>query len=210
MKFTLIATLCITLLASCQKEVSFECIDGKCTLDTSIKTPIDTTITDSLSQFPKQIPLNNAGFENDLDWWQVEYPGEGSANNFFVNVDRVTKDHYLNFYATQPSHYNGAPEETPFWGDVMQTVNDLPAGHYVFKAIGGATGEEMYIYVLALSETGEWKEPLKYGDTSQNEVEFDLTAPGSVNVGFNCLGAKGDQPLAPYFHIFSTELWQTK
>ena len=71
---------------------------------------------------PVQIVLVNPGFEDSLNGWKIETDYAGSYG--FTALDLVVRSGKLalNFYVSQPHHFPGAGQETPWNGKIYQTI----------------------------------------------------------------------------------------
>ena len=168
---------------SCQKEIQFEKVD-----ELQNSTPIE---------------LVNPGFEQWLYGWQIATDYRGRFGFTIESLAERTGQFHLNFYVTQPSHYPTAFQETPWDGKFYQTVTKLEDGRYTFRAYADAVGHGMYLW--ASSGGREFKTPIKSSNVELNSLDFEVKG-GEAKVGFICIGAGGDQPLAPYFHADDCEL----
>ena len=154
---------------------------------------------------PIQITLVNPGFEDSLSGWQIETDYNGFYG--FSALDLVVRSGKLglNFYASQPHHFPGAGQETPWNGKIYQTITDLKDGHYSFTAFADAVGDGMYLWAHGGDQ--EVTLQIKSQIIELNKLDFTVHG-GEAKVGFICIDAKGDEHLAPYFHADDLELWK--
>jgi hypothetical protein len=199
--FALTSLLFFTL--ACTKEQSTELAKPP------VITPApDTTITttpapDTVAPQPVSITIQNAGFEDSLKFWKQETAYKGK-NGFRASKDAVrTGKLGLNFYASQPGHFAGAKQETPWNGKIYQTVNGLADGRYTFKIYADAAGNGMYLW--ADGGAGEAKVLIKSDKSEINTLDFEVKG-GVARFGFICIDANGPQTYAPYFHADDAEL----
>jgi hypothetical protein len=208
---TFLACLLLVCITACKKEQSIE--TGKLppvltpvvdSTPTTTPPPPDTT-RPAPSPEPLQIVIQNPGFEDSLKFWKRETAYRG-RNGFNASEDAVrTGKLGLNFYAAQPHHWTGAPQETPWNGKIYQTVKGLADGRYTFKVFADAVGNGMYLW--ADGGTGEVKVLIKSDVNEINTLEFEVKG-GIAKFGFICIDANGPQLYAPYFHADDTELWK--
>ncbi len=211
--------ICLLLVAAtaCQKEIDLQW--GKLPVvqpapgrDTSQTQPTDTvalppadTAQPAPPAPPVQIALKNPGFESNLKYWIKETAYTGKYG-FTASVDAVrTGKLGLNFYASQKTHWAGAPQETPWNGTIYQTVSGLADGRYEFTAWADAVGDGMYLW--ADGGVGEAKVLIKSEINEQNTLTFEVKG-GVAKIGFTCINAGGSQQYAPYFHADDVELWK--
>lgn len=209
--FSLACLLAFSIIA-CQKESSEEW--GKPPLtppitDTIKTTPADTTKTTNPPDTTKPAPtpvsitIKNPGFEDSLHFWKRETTYHGKYG-FRVDTSVARTGRLgLNFYVSQPSHFAGALQETPFNGKMYQAVKGLKDGHYTFKVYADAVGNGMYLW--ANGGTGEVKVLIKSAVSEVNTLDFDVKG-GVAMFGFICINADGPQKFAPYFHADDAEL----
>ena len=154
---------------------------------------------------PVQIVLVNPGFEDSLNGWKIETDYAGSYG--FTALDLVVRSGKLalNFYVSQPHHFPGAGQETPWNGKIYQTITGLKDGHYSFKAFADAVGEGMYLWAHGGDQ--EVKALIKSSVTELNTLDF-VVQGGEAKIGFICVDAKGEEQYAPYFHADDLELWK--
>ena len=182
---SLIIVLSVFIFSSCQKEISQEGF-------------IDANGT-------KLISIQNPGFELGLSNWTMitEYTGK---YGFKASVDAVrTGNLGLNFYAAQSTHWEGAPQETPWNGLIYQNITGLQDGTYIFKAYADAVCSGMYVW--ADGGNGEIKQPIKSETNELNNLVFEVKG-GIAKIGFICIDASGPEEYAPYFHADDVELWK--
>ena len=154
-----------------------------------------------------QITLVNPGFETRLTGWTVETTYTGRYGFSSDTGARRTGDYGLNFYAAQPGHFNGAPQETPWNGKIYQTVTGLADGNYTFKAYADVVGTGMYLWANGGPSTQDVKVAIKSVNNELNTLDF-VVKGGTAKIGFICIDATGDQTiLAPYFHADDVEFW---
>ena len=109
----------------------------------------------------------------------------------------------LNFYVSQPHHFTGALQETPFNGKLYQTVRALQDGHYTFQVYADKVGEGMYLW--ADGGAGEVTLLIKSEESELHTLDFEVKG-GVAKFGFICINANGPQLFAPYFHADDAEL----
>jgi hypothetical protein len=178
--FLLLPFLSSLFLSSCQKELEFP---------------------------PMQIELVNPGFELRLTGWKIETAYTGWYGFSSDTMARINGDFGLNFYASQPEHFPGAPQDTPWNGKIYQTVTGLPDGKYTFKAYADAVGTGMYLWANGGPQTPEVKVAIKSDVNELNTLDFTVKG-GTAQIGFICINASGNPLiLAPYFHADDVELW---
>lgn len=198
------ALACFALLffASCQKEVSLE--TGSLPPDIVVATP-DTATSTPATQLV-EIKLRNPSFEDSLHNWTREttYKGRNGfkARGYAAHNGALG----LSFYASQPQHFTGAREETPWNGKIYQTKKNLKDGQYRFQIYAGAVGNGMYLW--ADGGAGEVKQQIHSDDPSElNVIEFTVKG-GVAKVGLICIDANGPQRFAPYFQADDAALFK--
>ena len=154
-----------------------------------------------------QITLVNPGFEEKLTGWNVETAYTGRYGFSSDTGARIRGDYGLNFYAAQSTHWQGAPQETPWNGKIYQTVSNLKDGTYTFKAYADAVGSGMYLWANGSSEQCDVKSKITSDINALNTLEF-VVKGGRARIGFICIDAGGGQQFAPYFHADDVELWK--
>jgi hypothetical protein len=154
-----------------------------------------------------QIALVNPGFEEKLTAWNIETAYVGRYGFSSDTAARIKGDYGLNFYAAQKTHWEGAPQETPWNGKIYQTISNLKDGTYIYKALADAVGTGMYLWANGSSEQGDVKLKIKSDINELNTLEFQVKG-GTAKIGFICIDAGGDQLYAPYFHADEIELWK--
>lgn len=156
---------------------------------------------------PEQITLVNPSFENNLTGWTVETAYTGRYGFSADKNAARTGNLGLNFYASQPGHFPGALQETPWNGKVYQLVTGLKDGNYTFKTYADVVGTGMYLWANGGPETQDAKVAIKSANTELNTLDF-VVKGGTAKIGFICIDATGDPTkLAPYFHADDCELW---
>lgn len=162
---------------------------------------------DNSYNFPLQISLVNPGFETQLTGWTVETAYTGRYGFSSDTGARRTGNYGLNFYASQPGHFTGALQETPWNGKIYQTVTGLKDGTYTFKAYADVVGTGMYLWASGGPQIPDEKVVIKSAITELNTLEFTVKG-GTAKIGFICINAGGNPAvLAPYFHADDIELW---
>lgn len=160
-------------------------------------------INEDLFPPPGKIILINAGFEDKLNGWTIETGYQGFFG-FSSSKDAVRNGVYgLNFYAPQPSHYTGAPQETPWNGKIYQIITGLKDGNYTFKTYADGVGSGMYLW--ANGGGPDVKVAIKSSVSEINIIDFVVTG-GTAKIGFICINAGGTAPYAPYFHADDVDL----
>lgn len=178
---------------------------GDTTTTTPPTTPpvTDTTTAPPPPPAPVLITIKNAGFEDSLAYWKTETAYRG-RNGFKASADAVrTGNLGLNFYASQPDHFQYAKQETPWNGKIYQTRKGLKDGIYIFKVYADAVGNGMYLW--ADGGAGEANVLIKSDINEINTLEFEVKG-GIAKFGFICIDAGGSQHYAPYFHADDVEL----
>lgn len=193
-------TLAAFFIVACQKEISSE-------TGALPRVPVTDTVQSSQPAPPPPvtvIDIKNASFEDSLHSWKrvTTYKGNNGfkARGYAAHTGKLG----LSFYAAQPQHYNGAKQETPWNGQIYQTVKGLKDGHYSFRIYAGAVGNGMYLW--ADGGAGEAKVLIHSDDVNElNVLDFDVKG-GVAKFGFICINAGGPQRFAPYFQADDAEL----
>ena len=203
---TFIAFFCLSVFfVACQKEASLD--TGK---QPQPPAPIDTTtqttpLPDTTQTLPEPVSIiiQNPGFESGLKFWKKETAYTGRYG-FTASKDAVrTGSLGLNFYASQKTHWVGAPQETPWNGKIYQTVQGLEDGRYTFQVYADAVGSGMYLW--ADGGNGEVKVLINSESNELNTLDFEVKG-GVAMFGFICIDANGPEKYAPYFHADDAEL----
>lgn len=154
---------------------------------------------------PVQVDIINPGFEDSLNGWEIETDYRGIYG--FTALDLVVRTGKLalNFYASQPHHFQNAGQETPWNGKIYQTITGLKDGRYTFKVYADAVGHGMYLWAHGGDQ--EVKMPIKPNTLELHTLDFEVQG-GQARIGFICIDAGGDEQYAPYFHADDLELWK--
>src|ERR1043165_9825896 len=148
---------------------------------------------------PEKIGLVNPGFESSLaTGWKIETAYTGQFGFKQDTSAKIVGNYGLSFYAAQPSHWPGNPQETPWNGKIYQTVTGLRKGTYTVKAYGLALGTGMYFY--ANGGGSDVKTTFRTDQIEAYQFDIDVTAAGILKFGLTCIDAGGPQMWAPYFH----------
>jgi hypothetical protein len=186
MKHTLLYCLILISLIACQKKVDEQ--------------PPDVPTV------PTKVTLSNPGFESNLSTgWKIETAYTGMYGFKQDTAAKIAGNYGLSFYAAQPNHWPGNPQETPWNGKIYQTVNGLKKGTYTIKLLGLALGTGMFIY--ANGGGSDVKISFRTDQIEAYQFDVDVTAAGTLNFGCICINAGGAQMWAPYFHADEFELW---
>ena len=162
--------------------------------------------TPDTTPVPVQVAIVNNGFESNLSNWKIETDYTG-AFGFKADTGAKRSGSFgLDFYAAQPAHWTGAPQETPWNGSIYQTVSGLKDGTYTFKAYADAVGDGMYLWAQGDPEVPGSKVKIKSEVNELNTMDF-VVKGGIAKIGFICVNAGGAASFAPYFHADDLELW---
>lgn len=185
MKQTLLGCLIALSFAACQKKIDEPA-------------PVVPVV-------PEKITITNPGFESGLTGWKIETAYTGIYGFHQDSAAKFGGSYGLSFYAAQPYHYPGNPQETPWNGRIYQTVTGLKNGNYKLKLLGLAQGTGMYVYANGAS-AADTKLAFRTDQVERYELDFTVTG-GTAKFGFVCIDAGGTQPFAPYFFVDEVELW---
>ena len=186
MKRTALFCLVILSLVGCQKKVD------------EVPKPEPPTV-------PVKINLTNPGFESPLSsGWTIETTYKGQYGFRQDTAAKLQGSYGLSFYAAQPNHYPGNPQETPWNGRIYQSLQNLKNGKYIFTVYGAAIGNGMYVY--ANGGKDDYKLAFRTDQVERYQLEFEVTN-GTAKVGLLCIDAGGPQMYAPFFRVDELELW---
>lgn len=198
-------SLFVCIMIACQKERSLEGNQPPVVVspptDTTVSSPAPPDTTQTAS--PVSIALKNPGFEDSLKFWKIESAYKGKNGFKPRGYAAVTGKIGLNFYASQPSHFQYAADETPWNGKIYQTVKGLQDGWYTYAIYADAVGDGMYLW--ADGGAGEAKVLIKSDQNERNTLDFEVKG-GIAKIGLICINAGGAQQYAPYFHADDAEL----
>ena len=161
--------------------------------------------TPDLPTEPAKITIANPGFESGLTGWTIETAYKGEFGFKSDSTAKLYGKYGLSFYAAQPNHWPGNPQETPWNGRIYQTVTGLKKGTYTVKLVGLAMGTGMYAY--ANGGGSDVKVAFRSDVWENYEFAIDVTATGTVKFGVLCIDAGGPQMWAPYINADDFELW---
>ena len=155
MKRTALFCLVILSLVGCQKKVD------------EVPKPEPPTV-------PVKINLTNPGFESPLSsGWTIETTYKGQYGFRQDTAAKLQGSYGLSFYAAQPNHYPGNPQETPWNGRIYQSLQNLKNGKYIFTVYGAAIGNGMYVY--ANGGKDDYKLAFRTDQVERYQLEFEVT-----------------------------------